>query len=381
VEVGLLILLLLLLLIECPRPCGAHRIWEGDKSKSKSKITGSFALVPAPLRIHGVPVPPRPVDTIRSDAPTSQREPVRTVNTELVAVEPVPELAMRIHRAVVLAQRGEDFLHALHLFGAAGIAAFGWAVCRLLGLNAEPWVPLWFCAGVLVYNVDRLRRDPADRLNLPQRATASRRLRGISLLLAAASAATLLVLPIWRRDWSTLALILLGVPVVLNYSIPFRGRRLKDVPYLKSFFAPTLVLLAVLGLPLVHTPWEFPLLATPLVATWAWGLLVANMLLCDVRDIAGDRRTGVVSLPSEIGLVRTRRLLWALAAVTGGVATQLMFFGPTATRGAWLALAMAGTLYVAALALAVSWPRSERFYERWVEGLLFLPAVIVAFFL
>jgi 4-hydroxybenzoate polyprenyltransferase len=323
-------------------------------------------------------VPPRPVDTVTSDA---RKPALHTVETELVAVEPVPELALRIHRALVLAGQAEDFLHALHLFGAAGIAAFGWAICQLLGLPAEPWVPLWFCAGVLVYNVDRLRRDPADGFNLPQRARATRRLRRLSFLLTAASAVTLLAVPIWRRDWSTLALILLGVPVVLNYSIPFRGRRLKDVPYLKSFFAPTLVLLAVFGLPLVHTPWAFPLLATPLVATWAWGILVSNMLLCDVRDIDGDRRTGVISLPSEIGLPRTRRLVWALAAVTGGVATQLMLFGPTATRGAWLALGLGGTLYIAALGLAVSWPRSERFYERWVEGLLFVPAIIVAFFL
>jgi 4-hydroxybenzoate polyprenyltransferase len=328
------------------------------------------------------PVPFRPVDTVTSDAPAAVRvEPVRTVEAELVAVEPVPQWTLKVHRGLVALRQAEDFLHALHLFGAAGIAAFGWAVCRLLGLDAEPWVPLWFCAGVLVYNVDRLRRDPADGLNLPRRAKATRRLRRLSLLLAAAAAATLILLPVWRGDWSTLVLILLGVPVVLNYSVPIRGRRLKDVPYLKSFFAPTLVLLAVFGLPLVHTPWAFPLLATPLVATWAWGLLVANMLLCDVRDIPGDRQTGVVSLPSEIGIERTRRLIWALAAVTGGLAAQMMLFGPNTTRGAWMAVALAGTLYVSGLALAVSWPRSERFYERWVEGLLFLPAVIVAFFL
>jgi 4-hydroxybenzoate polyprenyltransferase len=324
-----------------------------------------------------VPTP----DTTTPDAPSALREPVRVVEAELVAVEPVPAWVLKTQRALRVARRVEDSLHALHLFGAAGIAAFGWAVCRLLGVHGEPWVPLWFCAGVLVYNVDRLRRDPADRFNLPQRAGAARRLRRLSFLLAAAAGATLLLLPLWQRDWPTLALIVLGVPVVLNYSIPFRGRRLKDVPYLKSFFAPTLVLAAVFGLPLVHAPGEFPLFATPLVATWAWGLLVANMLLCDVRDIAGDRETGVVSLPSEIGLVRTRRLIWALAAVTGGLALLLLLFGPNATRGAWIALGLGGTLYIAGLALAVSWPRSERFYERWVEGLLFLPAVVVGFFL
>lgn len=327
-----------------------------------------------------MPLPP--ADPAPPDAPsTALRVPARTIETELVGVEPVSEWALRLQRGLVVARRTEDFLHALHLFGAAGIAAFGWAVCRLLGLVPDSWVPLWFCAGVLVYNVDRLRGDPADHFNLPRRATATQRLRRLSSILVIAAALTLLLLPVGRRDWATLALILLGVPVVLNYSIPFRGRRLKDVPYLKSFFAPTLVLVAVLGLPFIHAPWEFPLLTTPFVATWAWGLLVANMLLCDIRDIHGDRETGVVSLPSEIGLLRTRRLVWGLAAVTGGLAFGLMLLGPREARFAWFLLALAGSAYVSALALAVTWPRSERFYERWVEGLLFLPAIVVMYFL
>lgn len=324
----------------------------------------------------------RPVETLDS-APPGAAPSVREIEmgaADLVRPEPLPEWAIRFERGLVLARQAEDFLHALHLFGASGIAAFGWAVCRLLGIDGSPWVPLWFCAGVLVYNVDRLRSDPADRLNLPNRSLAAGRFRRLSLVLAAAAGGSLFLLPIVERDWRSLALIVVGVPVVLNYSIPFRGRRLKDVPYLKSFFAPTLVLAAVFALPLVHEPLAFPVLATPLVATWAWGLLLANMLLCDVRDIPGDRRTGVVSLPSEIGLARTRKLVWALAAVTGGVATQLIFFGAKATRGAWIALAVFGTLYVAALGVAMLWPRSERFYERYVEGLLFLPALIVAFF-
>jgi hypothetical protein len=32
------------------------------------------------------------------------------------------------------------------------------------------------------------------------------------------------------------------------------------------------------------------------------------------------------------------------------------------------------------LILAARAPRSERFYERWVEGMLFLPAVVVLVF-
>ena len=64
----------------------------------------------------------------------------------------------------------EVLLHALSLYGAAGIAAFGWAVCRLLDWSVEPWILLWSCAALLIYNADRLRPDPADLVNIPQRA-------------------------------------------------------------------------------------------------------------------------------------------------------------------------------------------------------------------
>ncbi len=292
-----------------------------------------------------------------------------------------PLLSPRVERALAIAARVEDGLHSLHLFGAAGIASFGWATCRLLGVAAEPWLPLWFCAALLVYNFDRLRPDAADRLNIPRRTEAAFRWRRVSLALVLFSVAVLVWLPVLRRDWLSLAAIGLGTPLVLHYSLPLRGRRLKDVPYLKTFFAPTLVTVAVFALPLLREPATFSPLYAPLIAVWGWGLLLANMLLCDARDIPGDVHSGVTSLPSHIGLPSTRRLLWTLALACAGLATQMVLLGPRETRGVWFALAVFPTAYVSGLSLAILRPRSERFYERWVEGLLFLPALLVGLFL
>jgi 4-hydroxybenzoate polyprenyltransferase len=268
-------------------------------------------------------------------------------------------------------------MHALHLYGSAGIAAFGWAVCRLLDWDARPWLPLWFAAGLLVYNIDRLRHDPADEVNTPERLAASQRLRRWGLAVAALSAGVLLFVPLLRRDWITLALAAGGTLICLHYSLPFRGRRWKDLPLLKTFFAPGIVAAAIFGLPLMHGTWRTFSVETALVGAWATSRLLANMILCDLRDLAGDEARGVVSLPHTLGPRGTEALLWALTAFSGGVAFGLAFTADPRWRIAWITLGAIGALYLGVLIAAVRRPRSERFYERWVEGLLLLPALIV----
>jgi 4-hydroxybenzoate polyprenyltransferase len=259
----------------------------------------------------------------------------------------------------------ESALHALHFYGAGGIAAFGWAINRLLGTDPWPWMPLWFCAGLLVYNLDRLRVDPSDRENTPERARAVQELRRWSRLVASVAGVVLLALPILRGDWLTLAAIVAGGAVVLCYSLPAPGWRLKDVPLLKTFLPPGFVLGSVFGLPLLHEPGLFHPLWTPLLFIWSGALLFGNMLLCDLRDMAGDRRAGVLSIPRYLGTRRTEQLLWLLSLflLLGIVFRPLISLGSAA--------------YLAVLIVAVRRPRPERFYERWVEGLLYLPSVLL----
>lgn len=271
----------------------------------------------------------------------------------------------------------EVWLQTLHLYGAAGIAAFGWAMCRLIGASAKPWLPMWFCSALLLYNVDRLRRDPSDGMNTPLREEAARRLRPWSWALTAVSTAVLFLVPIRRRDWLTLSLTLGGSIVCLNYSVPVRGFRLKDVPLLKTFFAPTLVIAAVFGLPVLHSL-SLVDIKTPILVLWAWSILFSNMVLCDLRDVPGDQSCGVVSVPSHIGPKWTGRLLWMLIALTGGLGLLLAHLRPMPSY-LWLRLTLASAAYLTALVVAVRKPRSERFYEWCVEGVLFVPAIVLLF--
>jgi 4-hydroxybenzoate polyprenyltransferase len=272
----------------------------------------------------------------------------------------------------------EMLLHTLSIYGALGITAFGWALGQLFNWEVRPWMPYWFCAALLVYNADRLRRDPADALNIPVRQAAATRLRLLSMIVLAASAVVLIVLPIMRHDWLTLVLVLGGALVSLNYSIPLFGFRFKDVPLLKTFFAPTIVTASVLGLPWLHLDLHrAELVPLALASLRSWTFLMFNMILCDLRDRAGDEMCGIRSLPVVLGDKRTRRLLVGLLAGIEALSLGACMLASDAHRPAWAVMAVLGPLYLGGLLIAVRQPRSERFYEWVVEGMLFLPAVAV----
>jgi 4-hydroxybenzoate polyprenyltransferase len=260
-------------------------------------------------------------------------------------------------------------IHLLHLYGAAGIASFGWALGEMLGFDAAPFLPLWFCGALLVYNLDRLKPDPSDALNIPERQSQHACCRNASFAVAAVSACLLVALPA-RMAWAGHGLLLALTPaaavISLSYSFPIFGFRFKDVPLVKTLFAPAVVLLAYFVPPLLRGELraDFAALAA---AACSGCLLLFNMVLCDERDVAGDRALGTRSLPVILGEKNTRRFLAALLAC--GVFLAWL-------RG-WTLLAAATAVYASALLFALRKPRRESFYEWFVEGILFLPALSV----
>jgi hypothetical protein len=102
----------------------------------------------------------------------------------------------------------ESLLSVLPLYGAVGIAVFGLAMGRLLEMEDRPWMLLGLCAALLIYGV--------DRLNLPRRTAACAEWRGVLKAVVALGALGLVGIPLWRRDWLTVA----GMIVCLGYSVP-----------------------------------------------------------------------------------------------------------------------------------------------------------------
>jgi 4-hydroxybenzoate polyprenyltransferase len=101
------------------------------------------------------------------------------------------------------------------------------------------------------------------------------------------------------------------------------------------------------------------------------------MILCDLRDRAGDRRTGIRSLPVWLGEKRTRLLLVTLLAFIEALGLAALAGAREPQAGAWLLSCILAPLYLGGLLIAMRAPRSERFYEWAVEGMLFLPAIAV----
>jgi 4-hydroxybenzoate polyprenyltransferase len=158
--------------------------------------------------------------------------------------------------------------------------------------------------------------------------------------------------------------------------VPFLGFRLKDVPLLKTFFAPTLVAAAYFILPLPRMGMAERGLGYPLAAGWTWVFLLFNMILCDLRDMDGDRRMGTRSLPVTIGPEWTLRMLAVLLGVLALLTVVVAWEAPPEKAMVWKELGAASVLYLGCLLAAARKPKQEHFYEWWVEGMLFLPALI-----
>ena len=263
--------------------------------------------------------------------------------------------------------------HALQLFGATAISAFGWAMCEFLGWDAQPWVGLWFCGALLAYNVDRVKEDPVDALNVPLRWRVTRRWRRWNTAVAALAGTVIVVVPVVRGDWLTLALVVVGSAMCLGYSLPRVGARLKDVPVLKTLLPPSVVAAAIFALPALHGAPRPDWLALLLAIGWAWTFLLANMLLCDLRDLAGDREAGTRSLPVMLGEKGTRRLIAGLAAIGTLLAGAAAWGSATATI--WWVVAAGTPVAIGGLLIATRQRCSEAFYEWWVEGMFFLPVL------
>ena len=278
-------------------------------------------------------------------------------------------------------KKAGEVVQTLCIYGACGIVAFGWALSRMLHFGFKTYAPLWFCAAIFIYNLDRLKTDPADLINTPKRMRAAAKLRKISFIAAAAAASALVAVPVLHGDRLMIALTVCGGLVCANYSLAPLGFRLKDAPFIKSLFAPTVVTSALLLPPFLQQRAGNPAIHYATAAAWTWCVLMFNMILCDLRDIRGDSITGTKSLPVALGARRTIFALAGLLAVIAGLSLAAVRQSAPGNVALWKFMGTAAVLYLAAL-LAVARkakPLPEFFYEWWVEGILFVPALVYPF--
>jgi 4-hydroxybenzoate polyprenyltransferase len=201
----------------------------------------------------------------------------------------------------------------------AGCAA-GWAIVtlRALALPADGvLIVLAFVLAVAFYNRDRLDKaeQATDRATMPQRTAWMQRhalvLRSVVWLSLFVAVLLLIARP------AALPPILIGLGFALTYTLrwlPWRGRRVgwKHLPGFKMpFVAGLWTLLTVMAPAAAYgRVWARD---TWLLAAAVCALIMLQILLNDLRDVAGDRASGTASLPVLLGESAARRVGYALA--------------------------------------------------------------------
>ena len=257
---------------------------------------------------------------------------------------------------------------SLNFIPAIGIPAFGWTIWHLLGVSLHPLLPLlWFAGGLLVYNLDRAVADPADLTNIPGRVQRDAAFADSRRVLMAASALLLFAGPLLLGAWQVAAVISAGTVACVGYSVrlPLLPVRIKDVPVVKTFFPVLAITVALMGTPLLLLP-ELPA-GFGAATVWVLGILLANVIVCDLRDLHGDRERRVVTLAVLCG---GRGTAVALAAV----------FLLTAAASVWqlhVALGTVGYLAAAAVCFPIARVR-QWYYDCVVDGVLFVPLLLCA---
>ena len=79
-----------------------------------------------------------------------------------------------------------------------------------------------------------------------------------------------------------------------------------------------------------------------------------NMILCDLRDRAGDEACGIRSLPVVLGDKGTRWLLVALLAGIEALALGAWALSTDAHRGVWAIMCILGPLYLGGMLIAAA---------------------------
>jgi len=184
--------------------------------------------------------------------------------------------------------------------------------------------PLWFAGYLLVYNLDRLYPDPADRVNIPIRSSKTKELRAARIALAFLFAAVLLVWSLLKSRWWLVLALALAATVLQFYSrpLPGVGFRLKDLPSVKSFLPPGVIAGILVVWPCMENGRSLRLREC-LVFVWCLLVLTINSLVFDYRDIDGDSAIGTQTIPVQLGRRNTIYLLIGLAAALVGVSVWL----------------------------------------------------------
>ena len=259
---------------------------------------------------------------------------------------------------------------------AAGLASLTLFSAHVLGLpfDLRPALLVFF-SGLFIYNLDHIADSKVEGIPDEYAAWFFQR-RSVGVLLVGSAIATGLMVSMapqpakWAFGVYCSIGLLYGLPLVPHRTAEGWGRqRLKDIPGVKAWLVALAMTVGGLALPLGWTA------SRGLDAT-AWYLaifmFVFNTHIFDVRDMENDRKVGVVSLPIQAGLKRTKMALVAMNLAVLGVMMWGWFDGVTGPHPEVVVCCALTVLYV--MLVREDTPRDV--YSILVDGCFFLPALL-----
>ncbi|WP_247728516.1 UbiA family prenyltransferase [Halovivax limisalsi] len=252
------------------------------------------------------------------------------------------------------------------------LAATSWVVTTIVlaDLPVDP-LPLCivFAVTLFVYSLNRFTDIDEDEFNVPGRATFTKQYGRATVLVGLLGYLLVVAVGIYR-DIPRVELLLAPLVVISLYSIV----GLKRLLLVKNL----LVGLAWAGIPLgVGVYYGVARTTEILVLTgYVLAMLTIAAVIFDLKDIVGDRREGIRTIPRVVG-TRWTRLGCAAATICVGLALVLVVaIGLVGPRYLVL-LALSG--YVLAYSLLADPDATPLFYGFVVDGEhVFLAAIVVA---
>jgi 4-hydroxybenzoate polyprenyltransferase len=168
--------------------------------------------------------------------------------------------------------------------------------------------PFSFAAGLLlclvtfaVYAYDHVSGSPEDLQNNPARAALAR--YHLKEMAIGAYIAALILCYVWMPD-KLLAVLVPGVAGGL-YTARIGHIRPKDLPGMKTLIVASSTAICRAGL-IDGAAWLYVLVFL---------MMIIDTVLCDLRDVPGDKAAGVRTIPALIGRQRTLYMLAAVASI------------------------------------------------------------------
>ena len=191
------------------------------------------------------------------------------------------------------------------------LVCFSLTYFSFLMFNTKPDLKLLFAMFFTmlgVYNLNKLTDKDEDSINLPERADYVTGNEKTLLFTLVISYLIAILLGFSVNIWAVI-IILFPLLAGIIYSVEISPKipRLKDITGMKNIIAALSWTVGIVFLPAIYS--YKGVMITILILFFIFINLIVNAVIFDIRDIEGDRKNNIKTIPVVIGRQKTKKML------------------------------------------------------------------------